>query len=98
MIVELNEIKEFLDHIDGRVGEAAHDTICETVERLESKINAYSVLHSISGSFSAYENQLNKIDNIPQTQIDLDHQLKILGNFARKMGLYDAESFIRKQI
>ena len=37
---DIKEIIEFLEHIDGRVGQAAHDTICETVERLESKIKA----------------------------------------------------------
>jgi len=35
---EIKEIKEFLGHIQPKIGEAAFDEIWETVKRLEKKI------------------------------------------------------------
>lgn len=41
---EINEIKDFIDHIEGRVGEAAYDQICDTIATLQTK---YDVLKTI---------------------------------------------------
>jgi hypothetical protein len=56
-----------------------------------------SCLGAISGSFhySIYEEELNKIKQLPQTQTSLIKQCEILRVFANKLGLYDAADFLR---
>lgn len=51
----------------------------------------------VSGSFpySIYEEELNKITQLPQTQTSLMKQCEILRIFANKLGLYDAADFLR---
>jgi hypothetical protein len=51
----------------------------------------------VSGSFpySIYEEELNKIKQLPQTQTSLMKQCEILRIFANKLGLYDAADFLR---
>lgn len=66
----------------------------------ESKIkNSQPTLqqHNVSGSFpySIYEEELNKINQLPQTQTSLMKQCEILRIFANKLGLYDAADFLR---
>jgi hypothetical protein len=43
---------------------------------------------------SSYKSELIKINQLPQTQISLSDQLKILKPFANKLGLYDAADYI----
>ena len=52
---------------------------------------------AVSGSFpySIYEEELNKISQLPQTQTSLMKQCEILRIFANKLGLYDAADFLR---
>jgi hypothetical protein len=54
-------------------------------------------LGAVSGSFpySIYEEELNKIKQLPQTQTSLIKQCEILRIFANKLGLYDAADFLR---
>ena len=54
--------------------------------------------HDVSGSlpYSIYEEELNKIKQLPQTQTSLMKQCEILRIFANKLGLYDAADFLRK--
>jgi len=56
-----------------------------------------SCLGAVSGSFpySIYEEELNKIKQLPQTQTSLMKQCEILRIFANKLGLYDAADFLR---
>ena len=56
-----------------------------------------SCLGAVSGSFpySIYEDELNKIKQLPQTQTSLMKQCEILRIFANKLGLYDAADFLR---
>lgn len=51
----------------------------------------------VSGSFgpNTYEEQLNKINQLPQTQTSLMKQLEILRPFANRLGLYDAADYLR---
>ena len=51
----------------------------------------------VGGSFpySIYEEELNKIKQLPQTQTSLMKQCEILRIFANKLGLYDAADFLR---
>jgi hypothetical protein len=63
---------------------------------LENK-NQPSCLGAVSGSFpySIYEEELNKITQLPQTQTSLMKQCEILRIFANKLGLYDAADFLK---
>lgn len=45
--------------------------------------------------YSIYEEELNKITQLPQTQTSLMKQCEILRIFANKLGLYDAADFLR---
>jgi hypothetical protein len=56
-----------------------------------------SCLGAVSNSFpySIYEEELNKIKQLPQTQTSLMKQCEILRIFANKLGLYDAADFLR---
>ena len=56
-----------------------------------------SFLGGVSGSFpySIYEEELNKMKQLPQTQTSLMKQCEILRFFANKLGLYDAADFLR---
>jgi len=56
-----------------------------------------SCLGAVSGSFpySIYEEELNKMKQLPQTQTSLMKQCEILRIFANKLGLYDASDFLR---
>ena len=56
-----------------------------------------SCLGAVSGSFpySIYEEELNKMKQLPQTQTSLMKQCEILRIFANKLGLYDAADFLR---
>ena len=66
----------------------------ENIGQAESK-----ELHiaAVSGSFpySIYEEELNKMKQLPQTQTSLMKQCEILRVFANKLGLYDAADFLR---
>lgn len=42
-----------------------------------------------------YKEELNKINQLKQTQINLNEQLEILRPFANKLGLYDAADYIK---
>ena len=59
--------------------------------------NQPSHLGAVSGSFpySIYEEELNKMKQLPQTQTSLMKQCEILRIFANKLGLYDAADFLR---
>jgi hypothetical protein len=59
--------------------------------------NQPSCLGAVSGSFpySIYEEELNKMKQLPQTQTSLMKQCEILRIFANKLGLYDAADFLR---
>jgi len=48
-----------------------------------------------SHPYSIYEEELNKIKQLPQTQTSLMKQCEILRIFANKLGLYDAADFLR---
>jgi hypothetical protein len=62
-----------------------------------SEQNPQSCQTDVSGSFpySIYEEELNKIKQLPQTQTSLMKQCEILRIFANKLGLYDAADFLR---
>jgi hypothetical protein len=53
--------------------------------------------NAVSGSFpySIYEEELNKMKQLPQTQTSLMKQCEILRIFANKLGLYDAADFLK---
>lgn len=63
----------------------------------ENKVKEISSKVLVSGSFpySIYEEELNKINQLPQTQTSLMKQCEILRIFANKLGLYDAADFLR---
>jgi hypothetical protein len=42
-----------------------------------------------------YEEELNKMKQLPQTQTSLMKQCEVLRIFANKLGLYDAADFLR---
>jgi hypothetical protein len=50
-------------------------------------------LHNVSGSAL---NAVKQIPQVPQTQMALNDQLKILRIAANKLGLYDAADFIKR--
>lgn len=50
---------------------------------------------SVSFPYSIYEEELNKMKQLPQTQTSLMKQCEILRIFANKLGLYDAADFLR---
>lgn len=63
----------------------------------EKAVKNNAVLPHVSGSFSwnIYKEQLNKMNQLPQTQSSLMTQLEILRPFANKLGLYDAADYLR---
>ena len=63
----------------------------------ETATNLLLDLFGVSGSFpySLYQEELNKINQLPQTQTSLMKQCEILRIFANKLGLYDAADFLR---
>jgi hypothetical protein len=66
-------------------------------ENLNEAENSALNIADVSGSFpySIYEEELNKIKQLPQTQTSLMKQCEILRIFANKLGLYDAADFLR---
>ena len=44
-----------------------------------------------------HKHQLERIDQLNQTQTDLKHQLQILRHFANKLGLYDASDYLKEK-
>jgi hypothetical protein len=66
-------------------------------ENLNEAENSALNIGAVSGSFpySIYEEELNKIKQLPQTQTSLMKQCEILRIFANKLGLYDAADFLR---
>lgn len=68
-----------------------------TEKKLLDNENEPSYLGSVGGSFpySIYEEELNKMKQLPQTQTSLMKQCEILRIFANKLGLYDAADFLR---
>jgi len=64
---------------------------------MNEELNQPSCLGAVSGSFpySIYEEELNKIKQLPQTQTSLMKQCEILRIFTNKLGLYDAADFLR---
>nr|WP_298655648.1 hypothetical protein [uncultured Flavobacterium sp.] len=89
------EIKEFLETLH------FHGYIDHDITKLENLIDDYYPKQlpqaDVSGSFpySIYEEELNKITQLPQTQTSLMKQCEILRIFANKLGLYDAADFLR---
>ncbi len=59
--------------------------------------NSQLNINAIKNSFpySIYEEELNKMKQLPQTQTSLMKQCEILRIFANKLGLYDAADFLR---
>jgi len=45
-----------------------------------------------------YQKELNKIQQLDQTQISLSKQILILCSFANKLGLYDAADYLEQSI
>jgi len=66
-------------------------------ENLNEPQNPAFLVGAVSGSFpySIYEEELNKMKQLPQTQTSLMKQCEILRIFANKLGLYDAADFLR---
>ena len=53
------------------------------------------VERSEQSPYSIYEEELNKMKQLPQTQTSLMKQREVLRIFANKLGLYDAADFLR---
>jgi hypothetical protein len=64
-----------------------------TDKTLSENENQPSCLSSFP--YSIYEEELNKMAQLPQTQASLMKQCEILRIFANKLGLYDAADFLR---
>ena len=45
-----------------------------------------------------YQKELNKIQQLDQTQISLTTQMLILRSFANKLGLYDAADYLKQSV
>ena len=63
-------------------------------------INEALRIHDVVGQseqlpYSIYEEELNKMKQLPQTQTSLMKQCEVLRIFANKLGLYDAADFLR---
>lgn len=54
--------------------------------------NDYNIMELMAMGYYEY---LNKIEQMPQTQISLNDQLRILRVFANKLGLYDAADYLK---
>jgi hypothetical protein len=62
------------------------------VQATEQLFDLYSVMHPLPID---YEKEFKKMNQLGQSQIDTNSQLKILSVFANKLGLYDAADNIR---
>jgi hypothetical protein len=71
--------------------------IPKKIRKQVEKLLIDELKNSKPGSFpySIYEEELNKIKQLPQTQTSLMKQCEILRIFANKLGLYDAADFLR---
>lgn len=58
---------------------------------IKEQLNISGVVKSLP---YAYKHQLDRIEQLDQTQQGLDLQLSVLKAFANKLGLYDASDYI----
>ena len=72
--------------------EELQNVLCDFVEAL--RIHDV-VVRSEQLPYSIYEEELNKMKQLPQTQTSLMKQREVLRIFANKLGLYDAADFLR---
>lgn len=80
-------------HNSKDVSDAAYSTLKFAIEQL--------TIHSVvvpKGTLPyPYKYQLERIDQLNQTQTDLKQQLQILRHFANKLGLYDASDYLKEK-
>lgn len=69
------------------------------LSEVETELKKFRI-GAVSGSspYSIYEEELNKMKQLPQTQTSLMKQCEILRIFANKLGLYDAADFLRNDL
>lgn len=61
------------------------------------KASNNGVLDSVSeSSWAYYEKELDKIEQLNQTQSSLHKQMFILRHFANKLGLYDVADYLKR--
>jgi len=67
------------------------------VDKREQMIRELLNLHSVSdSSWAYYEKELDKIEQLNQTQSSLHKQMFILRHFANKLGLYDVADYLKR--
>ena len=47
--------------------------------------------------YTIYQRELNKLNQMHQSKMNLQNQLEVLRIFANKLGLYDASDFLRSR-
>tara|TARA_R110002020_G_scaffold291446_1_gene506882 strand:- start:233 stop:460 length:228 start_codon:yes stop_codon:yes gene_type:complete len=61
------------------------------------KASGNGVLDSVSeSSWAYYEKELDKIEQLNQTQSSLHKQMFIIRHFANKLGLYDVADYLKR--
>lgn len=66
-------------------------------ERANELFALYSVVVPKGTLPYPYKHQLERIDQLNQTQTDLKQQLQILRHFGNKLGLYDASDYLKEK-
>lgn len=60
-------------------------------------VNKTNDIHDVSeSSWAYYEKELDKIEQLNQTQSSLHKQMFILRHFANKLGLYDVADYLKR--
>jgi hypothetical protein len=72
------------------------DMIWFMTEFAKKKVSEQLTIPYVSeSSWAYYEQELNKITQLKQTQSSLSKQMEILRPFANKLGLYDVSDYLR---
>ena len=82
---------ELKEKIKGILIKHYHFVDCDDVA--EELLNLHSVSES---SWAYYEKELDKIEQLNQTQSSLHKQMFILRHFANKLGLYDVADYLKR--
>lgn len=70
--------------------------VLRTLIEAQGQVKNCSITDVSESSWAYYEKELDKIEQLNQTQSSLHKQMFILRHFANKLGLYDVADYLKR--
>lgn len=90
------KIKELKIFIKEKTDQGTANYLGKEIREICGMVESIKLRSEDTSSPEYYLVELRKLNQLNQTQISLNEQLKLLRPFANKLGLYDAADYINK--